>query len=91
MTGRSSRAASGRVRMLDVAREAGVSAQTVSRVLRLPEKVAEATRQRVLEAIDWNIDDTVFGFIPNTAETAYGIFVCLVGLIYRSPPDLRTQ
>ena len=52
MTGRSSRAASGRVRMLDVAREAGVSAQTVSRVLRLPEKVAEATRQRVLEAID---------------------------------------
>jgi amidophosphoribosyltransferase len=27
--------------------------------------------ERVLEAIDWNIDDTVFGFIPNTAETAF--------------------
>jgi LacI family gluconate utilization system Gnt-I transcriptional repressor len=38
--------------MLDVAREAGVSAQTVSRVLRLPEKVAGVTRQRVLEAIE---------------------------------------
>jgi LacI family gluconate utilization system Gnt-I transcriptional repressor len=49
---RSNRAASGRVRMLDVAREAGVSAQTVSRVLRLPEKVAEATRQRVLDAVE---------------------------------------
>ena len=25
----------------------------------------------VLEAIDWDIDRTVFGFIPNTSETAY--------------------
>ncbi|MDP6406758.1 MAG: LacI family DNA-binding transcriptional regulator [Alphaproteobacteria bacterium] len=49
---RANRAASGRVRMLDVAREAGVSAQTVSRVLRLPETVAEATRRRVLGAIE---------------------------------------
>lgn len=26
---------------------------------------------RVLDAIDWNIADTVFGFVPNTAETAF--------------------
>lgn len=38
--------------MLDVAREAGVSAQTVSRVLPWPDKVAESTRQRVLSAIE---------------------------------------
>jgi amidophosphoribosyltransferase len=27
--------------------------------------------RRVLEAVDWNIERTVFGFIPNTSETAY--------------------
>lgn len=26
---------------------------------------------RVLEAVDWKIEHTVFGFIPNTSETAY--------------------
>ena len=26
---------------------------------------------RVLEKIDWDIDHTVFGFVPNTAETAF--------------------
>lgn len=36
----------------DVAREAGVSKTTVSRVLNTPEKVAEATRKRVLEVIE---------------------------------------
>jgi LacI family gluconate utilization system Gnt-I transcriptional repressor len=41
-----------RSRLEDVARQAGVSAQTVSRVLRKPGLVAEATRQRVQSVID---------------------------------------
>lgn len=36
----------------DVSRRAGVSTATVSRVLNAPERVAEGTRKRVLEAID---------------------------------------
>ena len=27
--------------------------------------------RRVLDAVDWKVDHTVFGFIPNTSETAY--------------------
>jgi len=37
--------------MLDVARQAGVSTATVSRVLNTPERVNEDTRQRVMDAI----------------------------------------
>jgi DNA-binding LacI/PurR family transcriptional regulator len=40
------------VTMPDVAREAGVSAMTVSYTFNRPERVAEATRRRVLEAAD---------------------------------------
>ncbi|PQZ00852.1 LacI family DNA-binding transcriptional regulator, partial [Cronobacter sakazakii] len=36
----------------DVAQKAGVSHQTVSRVLNKPEMVSPATRQRVLEAME---------------------------------------
>jgi LacI family gluconate utilization system Gnt-I transcriptional repressor len=45
--------------MEDVARLAGVSVITVSRVLREPDKVAEATRARVLSAIH------TIGYVPN--------------------------
>ena len=41
-----------RVTMPDVAREAGVSAMTVSYTFNRPERVAEATRQRVLAAAE---------------------------------------
>ncbi len=41
-----------RARVSDVSRLAGVSTATVSRVLNAPERVAEATRNRVFEAID---------------------------------------
>ena len=45
----------------DVAREAGVSVGTVSNVLNRPATVAEATRSRVLDAIDR------LGFVRNEA------------------------
>jgi LacI family repressor for deo operon, udp, cdd, tsx, nupC, and nupG len=45
----------------DVARSAGVSTATVSRVLSAPERVTEATRARVLEAVEH------LGYAPNMA------------------------
>jgi LacI family gluconate utilization system Gnt-I transcriptional repressor len=49
----------GRARMEDVARCAGVSMITISRVLRTPERVAEDTREHVLRAIRET------GYVPN--------------------------
>ncbi|WP_313352627.1 LacI family DNA-binding transcriptional regulator, partial [Paracoccus sp. (in: a-proteobacteria)] len=46
-----SRDAPGRARLSDVARRAGVSASTVSRVLSNPGVVAEATRAAVMQAV----------------------------------------
>jgi LacI family transcriptional regulator, gluconate utilization system Gnt-I transcriptional repressor len=51
------------VTMLDVARAAGVSAQTVSRVLSQPDLVALETRQRVEHAI------AETGYVPNLAAS----------------------
>ncbi|MEU7313070.1 LacI family DNA-binding transcriptional regulator [Streptomyces sp. NPDC007083] len=48
-------------KLVDVARRAGVSAGTVSNVLNHPERVAEATRERVQAAA------AELGFIPNQA------------------------
>jgi LacI family transcriptional regulator len=48
----------------DVARKAGVSIATVSRVLNTPEQVRQATRSRVLEAID------ELGFTPAAEAVA---------------------
>jgi LacI family transcriptional regulator, gluconate utilization system Gnt-I transcriptional repressor len=50
---------SGRVRIEDVAHAAGVSAQTVSRVLRQPERVGSDARERVQQAI------ARVGYVPN--------------------------
>lgn len=47
------------VRMLDVAKEAGVSLMTVSRALRQPERLSEDTRKSVLDAIQRT------GYVPN--------------------------
>ena len=41
--------------------------------------------ERVPQNIDWDIDDTVFGFIPNTAETAFA------GLREEIDADLRRR
>ena len=45
----------------DVARNAGVSTATVSRVLSAPDRVADATRARVMAAV------TDLGYAPNVA------------------------
>jgi LacI family gluconate utilization system Gnt-I transcriptional repressor len=56
---RSPRRGHGRATLEDVARLAGVSAITVSRALRSPEMVAEATRRRIDEVV------AELGYIPN--------------------------
>lgn len=48
----------------DVARQAGVSGITVSRVVNQPDKVSPATRQSVQEAID------MLGYIPNQSASS---------------------
>lgn len=49
----------GRATMHDVAREAGVSAMTVSRALNQPDKVAASTKQRIAEAV------ARLGYVPD--------------------------
>ena len=53
-----------RARMQDVAHEAGVSAMTVSRALRTPDKVAPATRERVAQAV------ACLGYVPDQVAGA---------------------
>jgi len=53
--------AGGNVRMVDVARRAGVGTITVSRALRTPHQVSQAVRERVREAIEST------GYVPNLA------------------------
>mgnify|MGYP006276283891 CR=1 FL=1 len=53
-----------RVTLDDVARAAGVSAITVSRALRRPEKVSDAARARVLGAVER------LGYVPDAAASA---------------------
>jgi hypothetical protein len=52
------------VTVYDVAREAGVSITTVSRVLNAPDKVSPDTRERVRQAIDR------LGFVPKAEAAA---------------------
>jgi LacI family gluconate utilization system Gnt-I transcriptional repressor len=58
-TTRKKRRGGGAATVVDVARLAGVAANTVSRFLNHPEQVAEETRERVQEAI------RVTGYVPN--------------------------
>ncbi|HYG43359.1 MAG TPA: LacI family DNA-binding transcriptional regulator [Bordetella sp.] len=65
MSARKSRSTrDGRVTMQQVARRAGVSAITVSRALRVPDKVAPALRERVLRICQ------ELGYVPNHAASA---------------------
>src|SRR5689334_18376482 len=53
------RRSGGAATVVDVAKLAGVAANTVSRVLSNPDQVSDATRERVLDAI------RVTGYVPN--------------------------
>ncbi len=73
-----------RSRLEDVARRAGVSAQTVSRVLRQPGIVADATRLRVQSAIDR------LGYLPdlvarNLATSTTRMIAAIIPSLASSP------
>jgi len=81
MTG--TRKHSQRARLLDVARTAGVSTMTVARVLRDPDKVASATRERVravLEETGYTPDLTARGL----ASQRSGMVAAIVPLLTNS-------
>jgi LacI family transcriptional regulator, gluconate utilization system Gnt-I transcriptional repressor len=59
VNGRNGRRGTGRVRLIDVAKLAGVAPITVSRVINSPESVSPEMLQRVREAIDRT------GYVPN--------------------------
>lgn len=68
---------------MDVADHVGVSAMTVSRALNQPDKVAEATRERVQEAIE------ALGYVPTLAANTLrrersGVIVVVVPTIDQS-------
>ena len=65
----------------DVAKLAGVSISTISRVLNSPDKVNPETHKRVMEAIDR------LGFVPRAAARAHAItkhqsYRCADALLY---------
>jgi LacI family repressor for deo operon, udp, cdd, tsx, nupC, and nupG len=64
----------------DVARSAGVSTATVSRVLSAPEVVAEATRERVIAAV------SQLGYTPNVA--ARNLRTLRTGKVLVTVPDI---
>lgn len=75
-----------RANMLDVARHAGVSTATVSRVLNSPDRVGEATRNKVLEAIDalkFVKSATAFSFKVQQTNSIL-VLVSNIGNIYYS-------
>ena len=76
-------AASGRVRLADVASAAGVSAMTVSRVLREPDRVSPETRKEVLAVV------RRLGYLPNAnartlASSRSGMVAAIVPTIAHS-------
>lgn len=81
-TNRSNRRTTKAVKLSDVARRAGVSAMTVSRVMNDESGVREGTRRRVLEAVK------ALNYRPNTSarKLAKGADVH-IGLIYANPSD----
>lgn len=72
-----------RARLLDVARSAGVSTMTVARVLRDPEKVAPATRERVRAVLEET------GYTPNL--TARGLASQRSGMVAAIVPLLTNS
>lgn len=75
-----SRRSRGSITIEDVARHAGVSAMTVSRVINNGKNVREATRARVLEAIEQ------LRYSPNTAARSLAAGEAThIGLLYANP------
>lgn len=75
-----SRRSRGSVTIEDVARRAGVSAMTVSRVINKEKNVRDATRERVREAID------ELNYSPNVAARSLAAGEAThIGLIYSNP------
>lgn len=73
----------GRTRLLDVARAAGVSTMTVVRVLREPQKVADATRARVEQVLaetGYTPDLVARGLVSNKS----GLVAAIVPLLTNS-------
>ena len=69
--------ATARARIQDVAKAAGVSAITVSRALRQPDRVADATRRAVLRAVDrlGYVPDLVAGSLASRRSRVVGAVV----------------
>src|SRR4051812_32955107 len=66
----------------DVAERAGVSIATVSRVLRMPDAVASATRERGLEAVQF------LGYVPSaSARGLASQRTNVIGLFFPSHDD----
>ena len=79
-SGKSSRRSRGSVTIQDVARSAGVSAMTVSRVVNGEKNVREATRQAVLDAV------RRLNYSPNTAARSLAAGEAThIGLLYSNP------
>lgn len=71
------RQSDGRITVQDVAKQAGVSAMTVSNVINRTGRASEETRERVLAAV------SALGYVPNqSARRLVGSSVASVGLIY---------
>jgi LacI family gluconate utilization system Gnt-I transcriptional repressor len=68
--------------LADIARRAGVSKMTVSRALRMPEKVAESTREKILRAVRDS------GFVPS--RLASGLAGGRTGLVAAIVPTTTT-
>jgi LacI family transcriptional regulator, repressor for deo operon, udp, cdd, tsx, nupC, and nupG len=64
----------------EVAKRAGVSPSTVSRVMSQPDVVSAKTRKRVLRAVD------VLGYVPNS--TAKNLRTCRTGKLLVTVPDI---
>ncbi len=90
----SGRKRSRRITIREIAREAKVSTATVSRVLNAPEKVAEATRAAVMEAVDRHhfvMDGVAMSLASRRTRTLGLIIPTITNSIYASSTQAIQQ